>query len=35
VEGLIVEGDVMWTDRPIQLAGVVSNGTLTMSGDGR
>lgn len=32
VEGLIVEGDVMWTDRPIQLAGVVSDGILTVSG---
>jgi hypothetical protein len=35
VDGLIVEGDVMWTDRPIQLAGVVSGGRLTMSDDGR
>lgn len=35
VDGLIVEGDVMWTDRPIQLAGVVSDGRLTMSDDGR
>lgn len=32
VDGLIVEGDVMWTDRPIQLAGVVSDGILTVSG---
>jgi hypothetical protein len=32
VEGLMVEGDVMWTDRPIQLAGVVSDGILTVSG---
>ena len=32
VEGLIMEGDVMWTDRPTQLAGVVSNGILTASG---
>ena len=32
VEGLIVEGDVMWTDRPTQLAGVVSDGILTASG---
>ena len=35
IDGLIVEGDVMWTDRPIQLAGVVSDGRLTMSDDGR
>jgi hypothetical protein len=32
VEGLMMEGDVMWTDRPIQLAGVVSDGILTVSG---
>ena len=32
VEGLMVEGDVMWTDRPTQLAGVVSDGILTVSG---
>jgi hypothetical protein len=32
VDGLIVEGDVMWTDRPIQLAGVVADGILTVSG---
>ena len=32
VEGLIMEGDVMWTDRPTQLAGVVSDGILTASG---
>jgi hypothetical protein len=32
VDELIVEGDVMWTDRPIQLAGVVADGILTVSG---
>jgi hypothetical protein len=31
VDGLITEGDVSWTDRPIQLPGVVSDGTLTVS----
>jgi len=31
VEGLVTEGDVSWTDRPIQLLGVVSDGTLTVS----
>ncbi len=30
VEGLVVEGDVMWTDRPTQLAGVVADGILTV-----
>ena len=28
VQGLVAEGDVSWTDRPIQLLGVVSDGTL-------
>jgi hypothetical protein len=32
VDGLMVEGDVMWTDRPTQLAGTVSDGILTVSG---
>jgi hypothetical protein len=32
VEGLMVEQDVMWTDRPIQLAGTVADGILTVSG---
>ena len=32
VGSLIVEGDVMWTDHPIQLAGIVSDGILTVSG---
>jgi len=31
VDGLFTEGDVSWTDRPIQLLGVVSDGTLTVS----
>jgi hypothetical protein len=31
VAGLITEGDVSWTDRPIQLLGVLSDGTLTVS----
>jgi hypothetical protein len=31
VDGLVTEGDVSWTDRPIQLLGVVSDGTLTVS----
>jgi len=31
VDGLVSEGDVSWTDRPIQLLGVVSDGTLTVS----
>ncbi|HEY7561512.1 MAG TPA: hypothetical protein VH650_04990 [Gaiellaceae bacterium] len=31
VDGLVTEGDVSWTDRPIELRGVVSNGTLTVS----
>jgi hypothetical protein len=35
IDGLIVEGDVMWTDRPIQLAGVVADGRLMMSDDAR
>jgi predicted small secreted protein len=32
VDGLMVEGDVMWTDRPTRLAGVVADGILTVSG---
>ena len=32
VDGLMVEQDVMWTDRPIQLAGTVADGILTVSG---
>jgi hypothetical protein len=31
VDGLITEGDVSWTDRPIELLGVVENDTLTVS----
>lgn len=31
VDGLVTEGDVSWTDRPMQLLGVVSDGTLTVS----
>ena len=31
VEDLVTEGDVSWTDRPIQLLGVISDGTLTVS----
>jgi hypothetical protein len=27
VDGLITEGDVSWTDRPIELLGVVENDT--------
>lgn len=35
VDGLVTEGDVSWTDRPIELHGVVSDGTLTVSENGR
>ena len=31
VDDLATEGDVSWTDRPIELRGVVSDGTLTVS----
>jgi hypothetical protein len=31
VDGLITEGDVSWTDRPIQLRGIVQDETLTIS----
>lgn len=31
VDGLTSEGDVSWTDRPIQLLGVVEDGVLTVS----
>ena len=31
VDGLITEGDVSWTDRPIQLLGIVEDETLTVS----
>jgi hypothetical protein len=31
VDNLVTEGAVSWTDRPIQLLGVVSDGTLTVS----
>jgi hypothetical protein len=31
VDGLLTEGDVSWTDRPIQLLGVVEDGVLTVS----
>jgi hypothetical protein len=30
VDGLVTEGDVSWTDRPIQLLGVVEDGVLTV-----
>ena len=35
VDGLITEGDVAWTDRPIELLGVVADGTLTVSENAR
>jgi hypothetical protein len=35
VDGLVTEGEVSWTDRPIQLLGVVSDGTLTVSDNAR
>ena len=35
VDGLVTEGDVAWTDRPIQLLGVVGDGTLTVSENAR
>jgi hypothetical protein len=31
VDGLITEGDVSWTDRPIQLLGIVEDETLAVS----
>jgi hypothetical protein len=31
VDGLVSEGDVSWTDRPIQLLGTVEDGLLTVS----
>jgi len=31
VDGLMTEGDVSWTDRPIQLLGLVEDETLTVS----
>ena len=30
VDGLVTEGDVSWTDRPIQLLGIVEDGVLTV-----
>jgi hypothetical protein len=30
VEGLVTEGEVSWTDRPIQLLGTVEDGLLTV-----
>lgn len=30
VEDLVVEGDVMWTDRPIELVGTVADGTIAV-----
>ena len=30
VDGLITEGDVSWTDRPVQLLGIVEDETLTV-----
>jgi hypothetical protein len=35
VDGLVTEGDVAWTDRPIELLGVVADGTLTVSENAR
>ncbi len=35
LDGLVTEGDVRWTDRPIELLGVVSDGTLTVSENAR
>jgi hypothetical protein len=35
VDGLVTEGDMSWTDRPIELRGVVSDGTLTVSENAR
>jgi hypothetical protein len=35
VDGLVTEGDVAWTDRPIKLLGVVADGTLTVSENAR
>lgn len=35
VDGLLTEGDVAWTDRPIQLLGIVADGTLTVSENAR
>jgi hypothetical protein len=35
VDGLVTEGDVAWTDRPIELLGVVGDGTLTVSENAR
>ena len=35
IDGLVVEGDVMWTDRPIKLAGVVADGRLMVRDDAR
>lgn len=31
VDGLVTEGEVSWTDRPIQLLGTVTDGTLKVS----
>ncbi len=31
MDGLSAEGEVMWTDRPIELIGVVADGVLTVS----
>jgi hypothetical protein len=31
VDGVVTEGDVSWTDRPIQLLGVVDDDTFTVS----
>jgi hypothetical protein len=35
VDGLVSERGVSWTDRPIQLLGVVGDGTLTVSENAR
>jgi hypothetical protein len=31
VDGLVTEGEVSWTDRPVELLGVVADGTLMVS----
>jgi hypothetical protein len=35
VDGLVTEGDVSWTDRPIVLEGIVDGDTLTIGDDAR
>jgi hypothetical protein len=31
VAGIVVEGDVMWTDRPVELEGSIRDGTLEVA----